>query len=97
MGNFAPTLYRTNDVEVAVQTYAAGDFEQWHYHKIATEITVITAGEVVMNGRRYTAGDIVVLEPGEGTDFRAVTDVVAVAVKLPGASNDKYFRGDENA
>jgi len=90
VGNFEPTLYRTNDVEVAVKTYCAGDFEGTHYHKIATELTVIVSGSVRMNGVEYHAGDIVVMEPGNTTDFKALTDTVNVVVKLPGANNDKY-------
>lgn len=91
VGNFDPTLYRTNDVEVAVKTYCAGDFERAHYHKIATELTAIVSGSVRMNGVEYGAGEIVVMEPGEITDFEALTDVVSVVVKIPGANNDKYI------
>ena len=94
VGNFEPSVYKTNDVEVAVQQYEAGDYEQWHYHKIATEITVIITGEVKMNGKKYRAGEIVLIEPGEGTDFLAVTEVVNVVVKIPGVNNDKYLKGE---
>lgn len=94
VGNFAPTLHQTGDVEVAVKDYRAGDYEDWHFHKIAREITVIIAGEVEMNGARYGQGDMIVIEPGEGTDFRALTDTTNVVVKIPGASNDKYTKKD---
>ena len=50
VGNFEPTLCKTNDVEVAVKNYKAGDHEGKHYHKIATEFTVIISGQVRMNG-----------------------------------------------
>ena len=90
VGNFEPTLYKTNDVEVAVKTYAAGAYEKKHYHKIATEITVVIKGIIRMNGVEYSAGDIIIMEPNEATDFYAVTDAENVVVKLPGANNDKY-------
>ena len=90
VGNFEPTLYRTNDVEVAVKSYSAGAYEKKHYHKIATEITVVTKGTIRMNGKEYSTGDIVIMEPNEVTDFYAVTDAANVVVKLPGANNDKY-------
>ena len=90
VGNFTPTLYQTKDVEVAVKSYRAGDHEGAHYHKIATELTVITKGKVRMNGAEYSAGDIVVMEPGEVTDFDALTDAENVVVKIPGANGDKY-------
>ena len=90
VGDFEPTLYRTTDVEVAVKDYVAGDTEARHYHKIATELTVVVAGVAEMDGRRIGPGEIVVLRPGESSDFLAITNVTLVAVKLPGAKADKY-------
>ena len=46
VGNFEPTLIKTNDVEVAVKSYNKGDYEEKHYHKIATELTVNVQGRV---------------------------------------------------
>ncbi len=92
IGNFSPTLNATETVEVAVKEYPAGFSEDWHYHKIATEYTVIVRGDVVMNGQRYSEGDIVVVPAGEGTDFLALTPTVTTVVKLPGAPNDKYLK-----
>ena len=84
IGNFNPSLFKTNDVEVAVKTYHKGDYEAKHYHKIATEYTCIISGKVKMNGAEYGAGDIVVMEPNEATDFEALEDnTVNVVVKLP--------------
>jgi quercetin dioxygenase-like cupin family protein len=91
VGNFSPTLYSTNDVEVAVKSYKAGEYEAAHYHKIATEITVIVSGTVRMNGVEYSEGDIIVIEPNDVTDFLAVTDAVNTVVKIPGANDDKYI------
>ncbi len=90
VGNFKPTILSTVDVEVAVKKYKAGDYENSHYHKIATEITVITEGQVKMNGVTYDSGSIIVIEPNESTDFLALTDVTTTVVKYPGANNDKY-------
>ena len=91
VGNFVPTLYKTNDCEVAVKHYRKGNHEGKHYHKIATEITVIISGVVKMNGQVYRDGDIIIEEPGDVTDFEALTDAINVVVKLPGANNDKYI------
>lgn len=94
VGNFDPVIYRTKDVEAAVKRYRQGDYEESHYHKIATEITVVISGEVEMNGIRYKENDIIVMEPGDVTDFKAVTDVVNVVLKIPGANDDKYLKED---
>ena len=91
VGNFEPTLYKTNDVEVAVKKYKKGDMEEKHYHKLATEITVIISGIVKMNGTIYEKGDIIVMEPFEATDFEALEDSVNAVVKIPGANKDKYL------
>ena len=73
-----------------MKRYATGAFEPKHYHKVAPEVTVIVSGEAVMNGRHYSIGDIVLIEPGEITDFEALTDVVTVVVKLPSVPGDKF-------
>lgn len=96
VGNFNPSLYKTNHVEVAVKQYKEGDYEKKHYHKIATEITVIISGKVKMNGKVYENQDVIVTSPGESTDFLAMTDAITTVVKIPGANNDKYM-GEINA
>lgn len=90
VGNFEPSIYKTNDCEVAVKSYRKGDKEGKHYHKVATEITVIIKGRVRMFDKEFSEGDMVVVEPGEATSFEALEDAMNVVVKLPGANNDKY-------
>lgn len=91
IGNFEPSLLKTNDVEVAVKKYKAGDTEEEHYHKVATEYTVILKGKVRMMDIEYNEGDILTIPPMESTDFLALADVTTVVVKIPGALNDKYL------
>jgi hypothetical protein len=90
VGDFEPTALRTQAAEVAVKKYLAGDHEACHHHKVAREVTLILQGTAQMNDCRYTAGDIVVIDPGEATDFTALTDVVTVVVKVPCVAGDKY-------
>lgn len=91
VGDFSPTIIKTQEVEVGVKQYRQNEYEETHHHKIATEITVIVSGKVRMNGEIYAAGDIIVIEPGESTDFEVLEDVTTVVVKYPGAQNDKYM------
>ena len=95
VGNFEPTIYRTHDVEVAIKEYSAGDYESAHYHKIATEITVIQSGRVKMFDKIFNSGDIIVVEPNDATDFKALEYSVTIVVKIPGANNDKYLVEEE--
>ena len=91
VGNFDPSLYKTDDVEVAVKNYKKGDYEPKHYHKIATEITIICKGRVLMNNELYEEGDIITIEPNEETDFRALNDVITTVIQLPCTKDDKYM------
>lgn len=91
IGNFEPSLFKTNDVEVAVKKYRKGDREDAHYHKIATEFTVVLKGRIRMFDREFAEGDIVMVEPGDATDFTALEEAMNVVVKIPGMNDDKYF------
>ena len=91
VGNFEPSLYKTDDVEVAVKNYKAGELDEKHYHKIATEITIISDGTVRMNGTIYGSGDIITIEPGEATDFEALEDTTTTVIKIPCVKDDKYI------
>lgn len=93
LGNFKPSVYCSDCCEVAVKKYKKGDNEKAHFHKIATEITVIIKGRVRMFNRDFYEGDIIVTEPNEVTDFEALEDTINVVVKLPSVINDKYEIG----
>ena len=90
VGDFEPTCLKTTACEVACKHYEAGAAEAAHVHRIATELTLIAAGRVTMNGRSYGAGDIIVLEPGEASDFQALEKTTTVVVKMPSVLGDKY-------
>jgi quercetin dioxygenase-like cupin family protein len=91
IGDFDPVVLKTDAAEVAVKSYTAGTIEPKHYHKLAPEVTLIVSGEVRMNDAQYGAGDIILIEPGEATDFEALSDVTTVVVKLPSIAGDKYL------
>jgi hypothetical protein len=91
VGAFSPTTYSTSEVEVGFKSYVKGDKEARHFHKIATEITLIHKGRVKMNGQEFRAGDIIVLQPMESCDFEVLEDTDTVVVKVPGAQNDKFL------
>ena len=90
VGDFTPTALGSAGCEVAYKRYRAGIGEVAHVHRIATEVTAIISGRVRMNAVDYEAGTIVVIGPGEATDFRALEDTVTVVVKIPSLRHDKY-------
>jgi hypothetical protein len=52
---------------------------------------MVLSGRVRMCNKEWEAGDIIVLSPGEVTDFEALTDAINVVVKTPGALHDKFL------
>lgn len=91
VGDFSPSSYKTSTCEVALKSYKRGAKEKKHFHKIATEITFIHTGSVIMLDQKFDAGSIIVIEPYEETSFEVLDDCVTVVVKVPGALNDKYL------
>lgn len=91
VGDYIPSVLKTEAFEVAVKHYRAGDAEPKHVHKIATEITVIAKGRVEMNGQIFHEGDIITLEPHESSDFKVLEDTITVVVKTPSVVGDKYL------
>lgn len=99
VGDFSPVVWNTKDFEVAVKYYEAGTVDAPHYHKVATEITVITQGRARIrtdNGvkptdKEYSTGDIVIIMPGEITYFETLEPTITTVVKVPSVKNDKYI------
>jgi len=91
IGNFSPTVFGTDTFEVGLKTYKSGDVEQAHFHKIAIEITLVASGKVIMCNKEWVAGSIIVLSPGEVTDFIALEDTQTLVIKVPSIANDKYI------
>lgn len=91
VGAFSPAVLTTSDVEVAVQHFPAGYCGERHYHKIATEVTLLLSGRACMAGIELKSGDILTLAPGTPTSFYALEECTTLVVKLPGALNDKYL------
>lgn len=91
VGDFEPCAWKSKDFEVAVKYYKKGEYEAKHYHKIATEITLIVQGRVKMGGVEFRQGQIVLLEPRTSADFIALTDAITAVVKVPSVKNDKFL------
>jgi hypothetical protein len=90
VGDFEPVCIPSTAVEVACKHYPAGAVEAAHVHRVATELTLIASGRVTMNGKPFEAGDIIILAPGEATDFRTLEPTTTVVVKMPSVKGDKY-------
>jgi quercetin dioxygenase-like cupin family protein len=90
MGNFEPSAYKTDDVEVCFKVHPKGEKWPKHYHKIATEINYLLHGKMVVQGDTLNAGDVFIIPPQEVADPEFLEDCELIVVKIPFAKNDKY-------
>jgi hypothetical protein len=91
IGDFEPSVLKTDAFEVGIKQYRAGDQDPAHYHKVSREITVVVSGRVRMLGKEWDTGSIVDIPPGTVNAFEALTDATLAVVKVPSAKNDKYL------
>lgn len=91
VGNFEPALIKSKDIEVGIKFYKKGDIESNHYHKIATEYTVVVSGSVKMLNSIFNQGEIVIIEPNICNQFECLEDACLMVLKTPSAANDKYI------
>lgn len=90
IGNFEPSLLRSDEFEVSIKLHAKD--EQWptHYHKEATEYNYVFAGQVKIEDQVYVAGDIFVVEPYYIMKPEFLEDCTIMCVKTPSVPGDKY-------
>ena len=91
IGNFQPTLYATNDVEIGVKKYLKGYSEKKHFHKISTEFTVIISGKVKLNGMIYGENEIIKINNGIVSDFFVLEDIKDLLLSARDADKELYF------
>ncbi len=92
VGDFEPSLFKNQCVEVGVKFFKSGDVEPSHKQLIATEITVISEGSVRIGKLVLKKGDTLIIYPGEYADFEALTDGSLTCLKFPSIPSDKVLK-----
>jgi hypothetical protein len=89
VGNFSPSLYQNEFVEVGVKKFSKGETEPMHYQLTATEWTCVLTGRIRIGDLTFEENDIAEIPPLESADFEALEDCVLVVVKSPSIPSDK--------
>jgi hypothetical protein len=92
VGNFEPTAYKTSKFEVSYKVHPKGEKWDFHYHTKVTEINHLIRGEMTLQNRLLTSGDIFTLEPFEIADPEFLTDCEIICVKTPSANDKISFK-----
>jgi quercetin dioxygenase-like cupin family protein len=90
VGDFTPSLIQNKNIEIAIKKYKSGDIEPKHYHKIATEYTIVLSGKVKMIDMVFGQDEIVEIKPNVVNQFECLEDCVLLVIKTPSVIGDKY-------
>jgi quercetin dioxygenase-like cupin family protein len=89
IGDWHGAAVRTDQFEVNWQTNPRGQIPS-HFHKVVTEIQLITRGCMLVNGQIFHPGDIFILEPGDMSQIEFLEETDTVCIKMPSLPEDKY-------
>ncbi len=90
VGNFEPAAFKTAGFEVGVTHHPKDSKWDVHYHKEATEITLLVKGKMLMQDKVIEEGQIFVLEPYEIANPVFLEDCFVFVIKTPSVIGDKY-------
>lgn len=88
VGDFEPSVFRTDAVEMAIKQIAKGTLDSGYYREVDTEIINVLSGEIECNGKQFRAGDILLYKPGEMINIFALEDTKVLISKFPGTKGD---------
>jgi hypothetical protein len=91
LGNFNPSLFKSEDFEVCVKNFSKGEVEAAHFQRVATEVTVVLSGSVRMGEHILQVDDILIIYKDEVCDFEALSDCKVLGIKFPSLPNDKVL------
>jgi quercetin dioxygenase-like cupin family protein len=90
IGNFEPSVLKTDAFEVAYLNHKKGEIWPKHYHAIAVEYNLLVRGSMKVCGRKISPGEIFIIEPNEVADPIFYEDCEIVCIKTPSIPGDKY-------
>lgn len=91
VGNFSPSAARSELFEFGVKHFLSGETEPRHYQRIARELSVVVSGECRIGDFHLSAGEVLLIEPGEVAGFEAFTDCAIAIIKWPSLPLDKVL------
>tara|TARA_Y100000034_G_scaffold135638_1_gene208379 strand:+ start:3058 stop:3378 length:321 start_codon:yes stop_codon:yes gene_type:complete len=89
IGNFQPSLLKTDLFEIGIQQYKKDFIAEKHYQKIATEYNIILEGSAIVNKKIVNKHDIFIFKPKEITEFKTLSHCSVLSIKIPSVPNDK--------
>ena len=92
IGNFNPSVFRTELFEVCYKVHKKNEKIIPHYHK-NIEINYLLHGEMIINGVKLKPNDIFIIEPMEIANVTVLKKSELIVIKSPSDPNDKFEKG----
>ncbi len=89
LGNFEPSLFRTETIEIAIKRFNAGEEHYCHFQGRATELTVVIEGKIELGGVTLERDEYLRLEPREHGTLKVWENSTVLSVKFPSIPGDK--------
>jgi len=89
VGNFEPSILRTEQFEVAYMRHKKGEYWPPHLHKEISEYNVLIRGKMKMNNEIINEGDVFIIPKTMLTHAVFLEDCEVLCIKVPSVPTDK--------
>lgn len=90
VGNFSPSLFKRNNIEVGIKYLEKGFVDSAHYHKKSTEFNLIVYGEVRLGSKVFKKGDFMNFLPNEISQVECLQSAAILVIRDGSGVDDKY-------
>ena len=93
VGDFEPSLFKRDNVEVGIHKLQKGSISDGHYHLRSNEYNLILKGKVknIISNEVYEEGDIFIYEPHDKSKIEFLEDTKLLVIRDSSDPTDKYF------
>lgn len=91
IGNFLPSVLKTEVFEVCYKKHKKGEKWETHYHEKITEINLLIKGKMMINNTLLLEGDIFTIPPFYVSSPNFLEDCEIIIIKTPSIINDKII------
>ena len=93
VGNFKPSLFIRNDIEVGVHHIKKGYLSDGHFHINSNEYNLLIKGSVLNTITKviYNEGEIIIFEPKDRSNLEFLEDTIILVIRDASDPKDKFF------